>query len=139
MILSAASRYSPEELRFCLRCKALKDVRDVGLRFEIFSLDDSVVGTVFSDQAVTAKEGEELALTLSLSTKNFAPAKFRVVALAYENDQYGNQLFIDRVDPAMYFEVLPASDSSLLWLHQYWGYVHFDDVKLLDHTSFDGN
>ena len=114
-------------------------MQDVGLRFEIFSLDDSVIGTVFSDQAVTAKEGEELALTLSLSTKNFAPAKFRVVALAYENDQYGNQLFIDRVDPAMYFEVLPSSENSLFWLHQYWGYVHFDNLTLLDSSLSSDN
>jgi len=51
------------------------------------------------------------------------------VALAYEYNDYGTQVGVDRVDPAIYFEILNVNDS-LVWLHQYWGHVNFDDMKV---------
>ena len=54
----------------------------------------------------------------------------KVVALAYERDNYGNQVGVDRVEPAMYFEIIEESIDEILWLHQYWGHVQFDDLEI---------
>ena len=121
-----------EDLKFILHCRANKDAADIGIRFEVFYLDSSVAGTVFADTLVSAQQGELLDLYIHMSTTNFAPGKYTVVALAYERDQYGNQVGIDRVSPALCFEVVNGSTSDLVWLHQYWGHVHFDDMKITD-------
>lgn len=115
-------------LEFKLHCRANKDVKDIGLRFEVFYLDETVAGTVFSDTMIQAKEGQHVDLTMVMSAKNMAEGKYKAVALAYEYDQYGNQIGVDRVDPAMAFEIVDPSENKLIWLHQYWGHVRFDDI-----------
>ena len=117
-----------EELEFILHCRANQEIENIGLRFEVFYLDDTVAGTIFSKQTITAQEGQYIALTVCMTTKNIVEGKYRVVALAYEYDQYGNQVGVDRVDPAMAFEIVNSSSDRLIWLHQYWGHVRFDDM-----------
>lgn len=119
-----------EELKFVLHCKANEDAKDIGVRFEIFYKDGSMVGTTFTDKKILANKGQLIDLDIALSTKNFAPGRYRVVALAYEYDKFGNQVGVDRVDPALVFEVINDEQESLVWLHQYWGHVCFDDMKV---------
>ena len=119
-----------ENLNFIMHIRANADAKEIGFRFEVFYLDDTVAGTIFSDKAVSAQKGQKLDLHIELSTKNFAPGKYRLVALAYERDRYGNQVGVDRVDPAMCFEILNGQEDDLMWLHQYWGHVHFDNMVI---------
>lgn len=117
-----------EPLRFTLHCRANETVENIGVRFEIFFADNTVAGTVFSDRTVRAKKGELVDLTLSLDTKNFAPGFYTAVALTYECNEYGTQICVDRVNPALCFEMLNKELSDLTWLHQCWGHVRFNDI-----------
>lgn len=117
-----------DTIQCALHCKTNQNVEGVGFRFEFFSSDGTIVGTAFADKEITSTKGELFDIILSFSTRNLAPGRYKCVALFYEYDDVGNQVGIDRVDPAVCFELV--SDShDLIWLHQYWGYVHFDDVK----------
>ena len=78
----------------------------------LFYLDETVVGTVFTNKSVSGEEGQYLDLTIKLPTDNFAPGKYKVVALAFEKDQYGNQVGVDRVSPALGFEILSENDKK---------------------------
>ena len=117
-----------ELLGLVLHCRGNKLAENIGFRFEVFYLDDTVAGTVFSDKLVSVEQGQCVDLTMELDTRNFAPGKYRAVALAFERDEYGNQVGVDRVAPALGFEVLNSEDENLIWLHQYWGHVQFDDM-----------
>ena len=64
---------------------------------------------------------------MSLRTKNFAPGRYKCVLLAFEYDEEGNQVGVDRVDPAMAFEIVEQK-GALVWLSQYWGHVQFDEM-----------
>ena len=121
-----------EELEFILHCRANSDVKNVKFRFEIFSPNNVVVGTLFSNIAISASKGELLDLYIALPTSNFAPAKYRVAALAFEYNDFGTQVGIDRVEPALIFEIVDEGKDSLEWLSQYWGYVQFDDMRIND-------
>lgn len=116
-----------EDFHCLLHCKTNKNVKNVGLRFVIYHYDGTVIGTVFSDKTVTLDSNRIFDLKLKFSTKNFSDGKYRVGAIAYESDQCGNQVGIDRVDPAFFFEIVSA-ENSLIWLHQLWGHVQFDDM-----------
>ncbi|MBR2977258.1 MAG: hypothetical protein IKC50_03160, partial [Oscillospiraceae bacterium] len=119
-----------EPLVFSLACRADQEVNNLGLRFEILGLDGTVIGTTFSDHTVSAKAGQTLTLTCALPTEHLAPAKLRAVATAYQSDRFGNQITVDRVEPALSFEVLPPDNASTLWLHKHWGQVKLDDTAL---------
>lgn len=118
-------------LKLILHCKANTNVQDIGFRFEIIYLDDSIAGTIFSNKTINAEAGMHLDLFISIPTKNLAPGKYRAIALAYEKDQYGNQVGVDRVSSALAFEIIDNGED-LLWLHQYWGHVRFDDMIISD-------
>ena len=120
-----------ELLNFIMHCRANQDAEEIGIRFEVFYLDATVAGTIFMDKLISASKGQLVDLHLQMPTRNFAPGKYMAVALAYERDQYGNQVGVDRVAPAMCFEIANAENDELVWLHQYWGHVHFDDMTIL--------
>ena len=117
-------------LDLLMHCRANQDVEEIGIRFEVFYLDATVAGTVFVNNPINGKKGQLLDIYLQLPTSNFAPGKYVVSALAYERDQYGNQVGVDRVSPAMCFEIINSGNNELVWLHQYWGHVHFDDMMV---------
>lgn len=119
-----------EPMEFILHCKANEDVENVKFRFEVFSAANTIVGTVFSDKSISAKKNQAVDLQLSLSTKNFAPGKYRVAALAYAYNKYGTQLPFDRVEPALIFEITDDALHDVVWQSQYWGYVRFDDMQM---------
>lgn len=117
-----------DKLRFTLHCRANADVEDLGLRFEVFFQDDTITGTVFADKTISAKKDQLFDLHIALPTENYAPGCYRAVALFYERDSQGNQVGIDRVDPAIKFETYYENSEELVWLHQWWGHVRFDDM-----------
>jgi lipopolysaccharide transport system ATP-binding protein len=119
-----------ENLKFTLHCKANAEAENVGFRFEIYYKDGTVVGTVFTNKELSASKGQKVDLDIELATKNFAPGRYHAVALAYEYDKFGNQVGVDRVEPALVFEVTNKDKGSLMWLHQYWGHVCFDDMQI---------
>ena len=126
---------STENLEFTLHCVANADVNDIGIRFEVYYLDGSIAGTVFTNKLITAKQGQRISVDISFNVKNIAPGKYTAVALAFDRDESGNQVGVDRVSPALAFEITPSSDRDLVWLHRYWGHVHFDDL-LVENISY---
>lgn len=121
-----------EKCFLTLHCICNSTVNNVGFRFEIFHSDGSIVGTVFADKEVSAKTGQYIDLKLTLDTANLAPGSYKAVALAYERDCFGNQIGVDRVDPALFFEIVQNENSDLVWLTQYWGHIKFDDMLIED-------
>ena len=129
---------SGEYIDFVLHCKALKDAERVKLRFEICYADGSIVGTTFSDKAISEKAGNTFDLYMRFSTKNIPEGKYYAAALLYEYDEFGNQIVVDRVEPAISFEI-ESEDAELIWLHQWWGHIKFDDIVLKEKISADKN
>ena len=119
-----------EDINFLLHCTTNQDDTNIGFRFEIYSSDGSIVGTSFSDKTLSSKKGTDFDVLMKMPTNNFTSGRYKCVALFYEYDEVGNQVGIDRVDPAMCFELVNKDSHDLVWLHQYWGYVRFDDIVI---------
>lgn len=125
--------YKQKELcEILLCCKCNQTVEDVGFRLEIYYTDGSLVGTVFSDKSVSAEKDQYVDINIKLDTKNFAPGSYKAVALAYEYDHLGQQIGVDRVEPAMFFEIIQDENETLVWNTQYWGHVKFDEMTIED-------
>ncbi len=117
-----------DTLDLVFHCRANADAKDIGLRFEILYQDDTLAGTVFSDCMISGKKEDVFDISVSLGTKNLAPGKYSVAALFYEQDARGNQIGVDRVYPAFQFEAFYDDAEHLVWHHQWWGHVRFDDM-----------
>ena len=126
-----------ENLSFILRCKANADADRVFLRFETFFSDDTLVGTAFSDQPISAKEGELLDIHVNMDMKNFVTGRYRCIALLFQMDDRGNQSLYDRVDPAISFEIIQDSSGDLVWLHRWWGHIRLDDLQIMKIEQLD--
>lgn len=122
------------DLEFFLHCYANQDYHDIGLRFEIYT-SGIVAGTAFLSNRLSGKAGDTVDLHIKLHTKNFVPARYSVVALLYEDGCNGQQAGIDRVEPALIFEIVEINKNSLVWLPQYWGYTKYDDMNLIVDTE----
>lgn len=117
-------------LKIKLHCVANEDAIDLGVRFEVCFMDDTIVGTTFLSKSINAMQGEKFDLYISIPTDNFTPGKYRFIGLVYEKDQHGGQASIERVDPAMVVEMIDENEGSLIWQHQYWGHTHLDNMTL---------
>lgn len=122
-----------QKIDFVLTCHSNKKLENVKLRFEIKFQDGSLAGTMLSDHGIDFFENEDKEITLCLDTTHLAPGKYRADIVTYVYDQFGAEYFLDGVYPGIIFEIDSAIDekNQLNWLHQYWGHVHLQDVKVI--------
>ena len=131
LINKTTNQYDINEIiEFDVRCKAEQDEQDIYMRMEISFADTTMVGTVFSDKAFSIEKDQTKDVTVSFITKSLPPGKYKAVLLLFQRDDYGNQKVVDRVEPGLAFEIVQSESNDLLWLHQWWGHVHFDDMKI---------
>ena len=119
-----------ENLTFVLQCKANEDVENITLRFETYFSDNTLVGTSFSDQPISAKKDELLDIHIEMNMKNYVTGRYRCIAVLSQIDDRGNQSVFDRVDPAISFEVIQEGNGELMWLHKWWGHVRLEDLQI---------
>ncbi|MBR6594819.1 MAG: ABC transporter ATP-binding protein [Clostridia bacterium] len=119
-----------DTLELLIGCRCNSGGNKTGFRFEIRSDNGDMVGTVFSDKSLVFADGEECEIRVKLPTDNIAPGRYMAVALAYEYNSAGQQVYVDRVEPAMFFNVVNEKEGAMAWLPQYWGHVHFDDMTV---------
>lgn len=113
---------------FVLHCESHTNIKEVKFRLEISFQDGTMVGTTFTDKPFSIVDGQKYDILMSMPVKNFAPGLYRAVALAYEYNETGSELPIERIESAIIFEVVDNSENSLWWRHEYWGHTKFDDL-----------
>lgn len=119
-----------DDIKVVIHCKCNENAENLKIRFEIFYADATIAGTMLSNSGVSTVKGDMFDVYIKVPTKNMASGKYKCIALVYEYDQYGNQVGIDRVDPALAFELIPIGEKELVWMHQWWGHVRFDDMSV---------
>ena len=118
------------ELR--LTCKANQSYEQVKFRLEFQYQDGSMGATMLSDKMVDFSLGEEKIVNLEVSTEHLTSGKYKVDIVTYMYDKMGNEVFVDGVYPGFCFEITDRINAynPLLWLHQYWGHIHLQDVVI---------
>lgn len=120
-----------ENIEYVWKCRSNSKAENIKFRLEIFSVNGTIAGTCFSDKGIYKSKKEEFYICVKLKTDNFAPGRYYAAALVYEENDFGAQVGIDRVEPALMFEIV-ENDGNLVWLPQYWGNVRFDDMEIFE-------
>ena len=119
-----------EPLRIVLKCRVNEDVPDLRFRFEIYHSSGNIVGSALSKSSISVNKSTVIDVSMVLDTSNLAEGSYYAIALPYEIDGAGHQIHTDRVEPAMFFDVINEESNSLIWLHRYWGSVIFNDIDI---------
>ena len=119
-----------EQIHFKLKCKANWDCHNMRLRFEVVASDNTVAGTIFSDNMIDINRGEEKEYYLNINTDNMTPGNYRFDILAFEQNDFGIQDWCDRVEGAAQIELDRRNETDLEWLPQYWGHTRFPDFHI---------
>lgn len=116
-------------IKFIIHCKTNKQCNDCRIRFEI-RFNNNVIGSAFSDKALSVKDNAHVDVQCSFNTHSFPPGIYEVDALLYFNGEHGIQKWCDRVPSAMVFEILPNQTMDQLEWRQHWGFVRYDDIVI---------
>ncbi len=119
-------------LELLLQVDVRKCVDNVAFRLEVQYADGSVAGTAFCSNSVSFDTVGTSQVKINFDTSHLAPGRYKADMVAYITDLLGNDIYIDGVIPALFFEVVePNNTTSLVaWLHKYWGHTHLHDMYL---------
>lgn len=95
----------------------------LNLRLELAYGDDSPVGTVPMLQLGCIKVGKKQTFSIVFNPEGLTVGKYRVNAVLFEIDEFGNSHDLDLLLPAFRFEV--QGDDEIVWNHQAWGHIKF--------------
>lgn len=124
---------SGEPLLFTLHCVCNRDTAAVKFRFEVFSGEDMLLGTMFSNKSISAQSGQRLDVHFSMDTSNLTPGKYRFRAVVSEFNEFGTLQTVNRANPAMILVVEQAT-NGVVWNQRAWGNVHFNDIDIRSTT-----
>ena len=125
-----ANRIPPNAvLELLLKCSIKKPVSHVRFRFEIQYADGSVAGTALSANSLSFDVIKEECIQLRFDTSHLAPGRYKADLVAYCTDLLGNDIYIDGIIPAMFFEIT-ETENATPWLHKYWGHTQLHDMHL---------
>ena len=119
-----------DHVRLKLRCRANADFQNIQLRFEINASDNTIAGTMFSEEYISAKAGQVMELYLDVNTEHMVPGTYRFDLLAFERNEFGLQDFCDRVSGAPILELQKKDRYELEWLPQWWGHTKFENMHI---------
>lgn len=121
-----------EVIKLNLTCTANRAWKNVKFRFEVKFQDGTVAATALTDHSLNYECQETRSETMHFDTAHLTPGRYTADIIAYLFDEFGAEQFIDGVYPGFSFEVSDKVDeeNQLIWLHQYWGHIRLNDVKV---------
>ena len=121
-----------EDFRFVMRIKGIRKIVDGRVSMTIFTNEGTPVGSCFSPAGLFAEAGEEIEVTVVLTSPRLAPGAYYCgIAIGKGTHKSGHTDF-DIVLETLNFEVsaAPGDDAPIsYWCHQ-WGRIVFHDLAL---------
>lgn len=118
-----------ERMRIHLRWKNITDVSGVGLRLEVWTLDDIAQATYVLHELYSGEQNSLVDLYVDLDLTQLMQSSYRFFFTVFDKDRFGNNNDLDCV-PGLCFEILPAmldDESELKWKPKNWGYIRMAD------------
>ncbi len=120
-----------EDIHADLSIQICKQTDDLCLRAMVYHEDEVPVGmtTTLNGQMVLPIGIHTL--RLSFPTANLAPGKYYLKLALYAVDNFGNNVNVDVVDKAVWFQIDDANtDNKLTWLSRWWGHVRLPQITV---------
>lgn len=122
-----------EPIKLHLKWINCSDVFQVGLRIEVWSLDDVTRCSYMLENFYSGKKDEIEEVTIQLDTSGLVNAEYKMLYTFFEMDQRGNSIELDAVF-GLCFEITTTEGLSIVWRPRNWGYIRMPDPKIIEKT-----
>lgn len=114
-----------------LTCKAERDLKKVGFRFELWYQDGSKIATSLPGYTIDFPEGTSTA-RIHLPLTHLTSGRYSADIVVFQLDLAGNERKLDAVYPGFTFQIETVQDREnyIKWDHRHWGSVRLDDNTL---------
>ena len=122
-----------EIMHLKLKWHNVKDVCNVGLRVEIWTLDDIAQASFIMYNVYSGNKGNKASITLELDISQLAEAEYRMKYIFFQNDDVGNNVDIEAVRGLCIDKkfVDTKQSNKLIWRPQNWGYLILPTPKYI--------
>lgn len=123
---------SDDSLRFRLRWKAARNLKNICMRMIVLYADSSPAGMMTTKPFMNAKKNESVETIFEADISCLAPGKYIAKLVLYAVNEYGAFINIDVVENAFTFEMIRKNceSNNLEWLHRWWGHTSFPEIKI---------
>ncbi len=119
-------------LEMKLNCFSAEQFENLKLRIELQYQDGVKVGTMLAQNPVCVEEKSRVTLKIDMDTSHLTPGRYRADIIAYIDNEFGHEEFLDGVYPGIVFEIEDVVDdkNQLVWQHGPWGHIHLHDIQI---------
>lgn len=115
--------FDDESMTIRLGWKNLKDVEDVGLRIEIWTLDDVVQGSYVLYDIYSGKAENRAEMKVKLDISMLAEAEYRIIFTFFQKNDVGLGIDIENVRGLCFTKKIKNLSKKLMWQTKYWGHM----------------
>ncbi len=119
---TTTSFHSDDEMMIRIKWTNITDVKDVGIRYEVCTIDDVPRGTYIAYRMYSGKINDIGIIDAKFDISMLKPAEYKFYYTVFEQGQFGKGGDIDWV-PGLCFEIISEENNTLTWHPKSWGYI----------------
>ena len=123
---------SKEPIHLRLKWRNLKDVAHVGLRIEIWNLEDVALATYFLYDFYSGKQNQTAEVQMKLDASLFMDAEYQMIFTFFYKDDFGNNQDIECVHGIRFEKTTSDAETKWVWRAKQWGYLHMPAPEILE-------
>lgn len=131
---NTTSFFSNEEMTVRLTWINQSDVKDIGIRYEVCTIDNTPQCTFVAYKAYSGAKGETVNIDATLDISMLKPAEYKFYYTVFDQGLYGAGANIDWVH-GLYFDILSEESKGLSWIPKSWGYIEMPAPKIEYHEE----
>lgn len=120
-----------DKINVTLKCKSIKYLKNVHLRFQLLAKDSTRVGSMFTSGSVDIDDSVEKTIKITMPTDEFVPGQYFVEIAFYTSNEHSNNNYINTIKNGFSFEINPTINKRLdIGWYPVFGYSHFADMSM---------
>lgn len=124
-----------EKIRLRLTWENLKQIRDAGLRVEIWTLEKTSVATYILYDFYSGEKGDREELEIELDISTLAEASYRMIYTFFYRSSGGINHDIEGVEGLCFDIENVISSRKLIWRPRAWGHIHMPTPQIKFFTA----
>ena len=124
-----------EKIRFRLVWENIQDIKDVSLRIEIRTLNETRLGTYVLYDFCSGEAGKMEEMEAEFEPSVLVEGLYYMAYTFFEHDSRGNQADIES-RKGLYFEIVSSKHTGKLeWHPSLWGYMDLEGIEIVSLTK----
>lgn len=131
---TTTSFFSNEKMIIRLKWINQSKVNDVGIRYEVCTIDNTPQCTFVAYKAYSGDENEIVTIDATLDISMLKPAEYKFYFTVFDQGLYGAGADIDWVQ-GLYFDIMSEDNQGLSWVSKSWGYIEMPAPTIEYHSE----